>query len=187
VKDLAKSISILGIMLVIALVGFEIFNFDTTEFGFQYFFGARTFWGVQWATWLAMAAGMLDFAGIVDIFTPQKGLKEIVWITKGGWIIATILNAMLTWWTVALILSDHNGLGNNVLTSKQLMVVVPTLMAVFVWIMRFSLITTISVAGEHLIWNRRPAQRKQARGLPAFEPQKNGLPPGFLKDLSMGE
>jgi hypothetical protein len=47
--------AIIGVILVIALVAFEIFNFDTTRYALESLLGEVTFLGLSWAVILAIA------------------------------------------------------------------------------------------------------------------------------------
>ena len=62
----------LGLILLAALVAFELFNFATTEFALQTLFGERDALGVAtWASVLAIAFCGIDFAGLSRLFTPE--------------------------------------------------------------------------------------------------------------------
>ena len=62
-----------GIMILGALLAFEVFNFTTTEFALKDVLGDLTFGGLRWATILAIAFCGIDFAGIARIFTSEQG------------------------------------------------------------------------------------------------------------------
>ena len=53
-----------GMMIIGALLAFEIFNFSTTQFALRDVLGDLTFAGMRWATILAVAFCGIDFAGI---------------------------------------------------------------------------------------------------------------------------
>ena len=78
-----------GLMIVGALLAFEIFNFSTTQFALEDVLGDLKFAGFRWATILAIAFCGIDFAGIARIFTPQQGRDEPaeVWYLFGAWLL----------------------------------------------------------------------------------------------------
>ena len=79
-----------GMMILGALLAFEIFNFSSTQFALQDMLGNLEFAGVGWATILAIAFCGIDFAGIARIFTPEQGRDEPkeVWYLFGAWLLA---------------------------------------------------------------------------------------------------
>ncbi|HEX2981861.1 MAG TPA: hypothetical protein VHO48_16495, partial [Anaerolineaceae bacterium] len=89
-----------GVIIIAALIAFEIFNYSTTEYALSDLLGDLRFAGVRWATILALAFCGIDFAGIARLFTPEEGAEEPteVWYLFGAWLLAATMNAMLTWW-----------------------------------------------------------------------------------------
>ena len=65
-----------GMMIIGALLAFEIFNFSTTQFALADVLGNLSFAGMRWATVLAIAFCGIDVAGIARIFTPEQGADE---------------------------------------------------------------------------------------------------------------
>ncbi len=142
-----------GLMILGALLAFEIFNFSTTQFALHDVLGDLTFAGFRWATILAIAFCGIDFAGIARIFTPQQGPDEPaeVWYLFGAWLLAAGFNAALTWWGVSVAIVDHGGAAHGALVSAQTMTkFVPIFVAVMVWVIRVLIIGTFSVAGDRL-------------------------------------
>ena len=142
-----------GIILLVALLAFEVFNYSTTDFALTDLLGKDlTFAGLRWATILSIAFCGIDFAGIARLFTPEQGQNEPaeVWYLFGAWILAASMNATLTWWGVAIAIGDHTALGSAILGHDMLTKVVPVFVAVMVWIIRLLLIGTFSMAGERL-------------------------------------
>lgn len=154
-----------GVIIVGALLAFEIFNFSTTEFALRDVLGSLAFAGLPWATVLAVAFCSIDFAGIARIFTPQQGGDEPaeVWYLFGAWLLAAAFNATLTWWGVSIaIVSRANSGTAQVLGSDTLVRVVPVFVAVMVWLIRVLIIGTLSVSGDKLFSTAdspRPSQR----------------------------
>lgn len=141
-----------GLIIIAALLAFELFNFSTTEFALSDLLGDLSFLGVRWATILAIAFCGIDFAGIARLFTPEEGADEPseVWYLFGAWLLAATMNAMLTWWGVSIAILNHQSLGNAVIPRDLLLRVVPVFVAVMVWLIRVLIIGTFSVAGTRL-------------------------------------
>lgn len=141
-----------GLIIISALLAFEIFNYSTTEFALADLLGDLSFLGISWATILALAFCGIDFAGIARLFTPEEGANELheVWYLFGAWLLAATMNAMLTWWGVSIALLNHESLGNAVVDRETLLKVVPLFVAILVWLIRVLIIGTFSVAGERL-------------------------------------
>jgi hypothetical protein len=150
-----------GIMIIGALLAFEVFNFSTTEFALKDVLGELKFAGFRWATILSIAFCGIDFAGIARIFTPEQGRDEPteVWYLFGAWLLAAAMNAMLTWWGVSIAIINHNSLGaGSVVSNATLTKAVPVFVAIMVWLIRVLIIGTFSLAGDRLFSqdNRRP-------------------------------
>jgi hypothetical protein len=141
-----------GVIIISALLAFEIFNYSTTEFALSDLLGDLSFAGISWATILALAFCGIDFAGIARLFTPEEGANDLheVWYLFGAWLLAATMNAMLTWWGVSIALLNHESLGNAVVDRETLLKVVPLFVAILVWLIRVLIIGTFSVAGERL-------------------------------------
>jgi len=141
---------VFGTLIVTALVAFEIFNYSTTDFALTDLLGALRFWGVRWATILAIAFCGIDFAGIARLFTPEGKVGEDrdSWYLFAAWLIAATMNALLTWWGVSIAIANHETLGNAVIARQTLLKVVPIFVAVMIWLLRVLIIGLFSVAGE---------------------------------------
>lgn len=143
--------NIIGVILIVALVAFEMFNFDTTRYALSSLLGDVSFMWLQWSAILAIAFCAIDFAGLARLFTPEQGSEEpkAVWYLTGAWLLGATMNAVMTWWAVSLTLLSHE-FGNEVLGRETLLTVVPIFVAVLVWLTRILFIGAFSVAGEHL-------------------------------------
>jgi hypothetical protein len=141
-----------GMLIVAALLAFEIFNYSTTEFALTDLLGNLEFAGLRWATILAVAFCGIDFAGIARLFTPEEGAEEPneVWYLFGAWLLAATMNAMLTWWGVSIAILNNEALGNAVVGRETLLRAVPIFVSVLVWLIRVLIIGTFSVAGDRL-------------------------------------
>jgi len=166
---------VIAVILGVALIAFEIFNFDTTQYALTNLLGEVRFAGVLWASILAIAFCAIDFAGLVRIFTPQRGAEEprAVWFLTGAWFLGTIANAVMTWWAVSLTLLGHD-FGNEVLSRATLLRYVPIFVAMLVWLTRILFIGAFSVAGEDVLDTARAgdsASKAARRSAPQPAPQ----------------
>jgi len=162
-----------GIIIVGALMAFEIFNYSTTQFALVDVLGDLKFAGVRWATILALAFCGIDFAGIARLFTPEQGRDEPaeVWYLFGAWLLAAAMNAMLTWWGVSVAIVNHaSQAGGVVITNATLTKVVPVFVAIMVWVIRVLIIGTFSVAGERLFSQANTRMPQQQQQHPASRP-----------------
>ena len=166
-----------GIMIIGALMAFEMFNFSTTEFALNDVLGDLKFAGFRWATILSIAFCGIDFAGIARMFTPEQGADEPaeVWYLFGAWLLAAAMNAMLTWWGVSIAIISHSSLGaGSVISNTTLTKAVPIFVAVMVWLIRVLIIGTFSLAGDRLFSQDTARPRNNARPVtrrPAARPQ----------------
>ncbi len=142
-----------GLMIVGALLAFEVFNYSTTQFALHDVLGDLAFAGFRWATILAIAFCGIDFAGIARLFTPQQGRDESaeVWYLFGAWLLAAGFNATLTWWGVSVAIVNHSSAAADAVVSNQTLIkIVPIFVAVMVWLIRVLIIGTFSIAGDNL-------------------------------------
>jgi hypothetical protein len=159
-----------GIIIIGALLAFEVFNYSTTEFALGDVLGDLRFIGIRWSTILALAFCGIDFAGIARLFTPEQGRDEPaeVWYLFGAWLLAAAMNATLTWWGVSVAIATHSSLsGGVVVSSTTLTKVVPVFVAIMVWLIRVLIIGTFSVAGEKLFSHADDQTRTRAVSQPA--------------------
>jgi len=170
-----------GVMIIGALLAFEIFNFSTTEFALNDVLGDLKFAGFRWATILSIAFCGIDFAGIARMFTPEQGADEPaeVWYLFGAWLLAAAMNAMLTWWGVSIAIINHNSLGaGSVVSNATLTKAVPVFVAIMVWLIRVLIIGTFSLAGDRLFTQDsrrtrsaiRPAPKQTSRATASLRP-----------------
>jgi len=141
-----------GVLIVAALLAFEVFNYSTTDYALADLLGDLRFAGIRWSTILAIAFCGIDFAGIARLFTPEEGADEPAetWYLFGAWMLAATMNAMLTWWGVSLAILGHQTLGNAVIERQTLLRIVPIFVAIMVWLIRVLIIGTFSIAGDRL-------------------------------------
>ncbi|MDX1686470.1 MAG: hypothetical protein R3248_00670 [Candidatus Promineifilaceae bacterium] len=166
---------VIGLLFLVALFAFEIFNFDTTQYALENLLGDVSFAGLRWAAVLAIAFCAIDFAGLLRFFLPEAEDGEPpteLWYLMGAWLLVATMNALMTWWAVSLTLLTHD-LGNEVLSRQQLLEIVPIFVAVLVWLTRILFIGAFTVAGGYLfdfdqlrpVQQQRPAARP-GQGLP---------------------
>ncbi|MCB9421439.1 MAG: hypothetical protein H6667_16670 [Ardenticatenaceae bacterium] len=165
--------AVIGFLLIIALVAFEMFNFDTTRYALRNLLGDVTFLNLRWATILAVAFCAIDFAGLARLFTPERGSEEpkAVWYLMGAWLLGATMNALMTWWAVSLTLLTHE-FGNEVMSRQQLLQIVPVFVAALVWLTRILFIGAFSVAGDYIFVSqtvKKPAPSLRPQGMPLRE------------------
>ena len=161
-----------GVIIIGALLAFEVFNYSTTQFALADVLGGLKFAGIPWATILALAFCGIDFAGLARLFTPEQGRDEPaeVWYLFGAWLLAAAMNATLTWWGVSVAIVNHTSLaGGVVMTNTTLTKVVPVFVAIMVWLIRVLIIGTFSVAGERL-FSQTDARNSQRSARPILQP-----------------
>lgn len=143
---------IVGAILMVALLAFEVFNFDTTRYALRDLLGGITFMRIEWAAILAIAFCSIDFAGLIRLFTIDRGqeMPKEVWYLMGAWLLGATMNAMMTWWAITLTLLNHD-FGNEVLNREQLLYIVPIFVAVLVWLTRILFIGAFTVAGDQIL------------------------------------
>ncbi len=165
-----------GMMIIGALLSFEVFNFSTTQFALHDMLGDLTFAGVRWATILAIAFCGIDFAGIARIFTPEQGRDEPaeVYYLFGAWLLAAGFNATLTWWGVSVAITNNANLQSGaVLSAATLTKAVPIFIAVMVWLVRLLIIGTFSLAGDRLFTTATTSQSQAQRSYNNPQPRQN--------------
>lgn len=144
-----------GIIIIFALLAFEVFNFSTTQYALLDVLGPLAFAGIKWATILAIAFCGIDFAGIARLFTPEQGADEPaeVWYLFGAWLLAAAFNAILTWWGVSVAMAARENasqmLSASVISPATLRFV-PVFVAIMVWLIRVLIIGTFSIAGDRM-------------------------------------
>ncbi|NPV85423.1 MAG: hypothetical protein HPY45_05385 [Anaerolineae bacterium] len=154
----------LAIIILVALIAFEMFNYSTTDYALSDLLGNLKFMGFKWSTILAIAFCGIDFAGIARLFTSASGADEPkeVWYLFGAWFLAATMNAMLTWWGVSMAILNHNVTSTAVMNPDTITKVVPIFVAVMIWVIRILIIGTISLAGEHFLSPQRRSRGSSA-------------------------
>ena len=157
------------LIIILALVAFEAFNFSTTDFALSDLLGDLRFGGIRWATLLSIAFCGIDFAGIARLFAPQpeKENPRAAWFMFGAWFLAATMNAVLTWWGVVMAMQTHPVLSAGVVDAAFVPQGVPIFIALMVWVIRILLIGTLSRKSERLLEDgggeRQPLSRREYR------------------------
>src|SRR5215510_893026 len=133
---------VFGLIILCALLAFEVFNYSSTFFALSDILGDLSFGPLKWATILAFAFCGIDFAGIARIFTPETGRNEPaeVWYLFAAWFLAATFNASLTWWGVSVAILQHNALGGVLVGQAAMTKIVPIFVAAMVLLIRVLLI-----------------------------------------------
>lgn len=101
-------LSKLGSILFLALGGFQVFNFSTTDYALKDVLGEQlAFGGVPWHMILSIAFCLIDLTVIATAFAPKEDIPE-GWYVWGGWIMAVCMNLTLTWWAASLAMSARD-------------------------------------------------------------------------------
>ena len=160
---------IFGVIILCALLAFEVFNYSSTLFALTDILGTLAFGPLRWATILAFAFCAIDFAGIARIFTPEQGSDEPaeVWYLFAAWFLAAAFNAILTWWGVSVAIFEHNAAGSVLLGATAMTKVVPIFVAAMVLLIRVLLINTFSIAGDR-IFSLADQRTPRYQNQPAF-------------------
>ncbi len=158
-------------IILCALLAFEVFNYSSTLFALTDILGTLSFGPLRWASILAFAFCAIDFAGIARIFTPEQGSDEPaeVWYLFAAWFLAAAFNASLTWWGVSVAILQHNAAGGVLVGASAMTKIVPVFVAAMVLLIRVLLINTFSIAGDRIFsLAEHRSSRYQPQSQPAF-------------------
>jgi hypothetical protein len=164
-----------SLMILVGLLAFDVFNFATTKAALESFMGTGKVLGIVVAQALAVAFCAVDLGGLTSLFTEDKGFDEPwwVWMFGAGWLIASAINAALTWWAILLGMPSAPAINNPLFTAQQLYNVVPVVIAVTVWLIRLLLVGATIVA-----WDRSDPAPKYKKST-GFVPKPIGNKPPF--------
>lgn len=166
IRNTDKRTLVFSLLIIGALLFFEIFNYSTTHFALQDLLGEQRTFGIRWATALSLAFCAIDFAGISRIFTPEHGSEEPreIWYLFGAWMLAATMNASLTWWGVSMAITNHTVQSTAIVEAGKIIRIVPIFVAILIWVIRVLVIGSISNLGERLLWgdNAQPAKKKRS-------------------------
>lgn len=168
----------IAVILLVGLIAFECFNFDTTRFALEQLMSGRRFLGMAWGTVLALAFCSIDFAGLARILTPAATMAEEpreVWFLSGAWLLGAAMNATMTWYALALTIAPRGEeIGASLLTWAEVLRAAPLFIAIMVWLTRVLLISSMALALERVNEAAQPtrARRYAVLGAPQGEPQR---------------
>lgn len=142
-----------GLLLAVALVAFEIFNFSTTRYALASLLGDVSFINLRWATILAIAFVAIDFASLVRFFAVKQegGNSAEAWYWMGAWLLGATMNAFTAWWATTLMLLAQGG------SALDLLDTLPVVVAFLVWLTRVLFIGAFAVASGYLFGPPAPA------------------------------
>lgn len=149
-KWFAKNrLSVTSLILIVGLISFEMFNYSTTDFALRDLLGDLKFFGIFWSTILAIAFCGIDFAGIIRLFMPDDHIDQKEnWFLFGAWFLAATMNAILTWWGVAMSLTTHPIRSTAIMDPTTITQIVPIFVAIMVWLTRILLIGSFSLKNK---------------------------------------
>ena len=135
-----------GLLLAVALVAFEIFNFSTTRYALANLLGDVSFVALRWATILAIAFCAIDFLSLLRFFgvRHEGGNLAEAWYWMGAWLLGATMNAFAAWWATSIMLLGHGG------SALGLLDTLPFVVAVLVWLTRVLFIGAFGVASGYL-------------------------------------
>lgn len=143
----------LGAVLFVAFLAFEIFTLDTNLYALQNLVGVVDTDLISWPTILAVAFTAIDLVGLGYLLTPrpvnQTPRPEARYLA-GVWLLAASICAVLTWWAISLRLLAVPPTTNTIVSQEQLLRVVPTAVAVVVWLFRILLVAIFALASTRL-------------------------------------
>lgn len=134
------------VLVAAAWLGFELFNYSTTEFALRDLIGDWATFGMRWSTLLALAFCGMDFAGVARLFnsTRAEASSRGGWYLFAAWLLAATINASLTWWGVTVAIYNHPVQGALMIDPLLLVRVAPAVVALLVWVMRILLIGALT-------------------------------------------
>ena len=145
------------LIIIVAMAAFEVFNYATTVYALEDLLGDLTFFGISWATFLALAFCGIDFAGIASLISqPHERANKDTWYLFGAWLLAGSANAALTWWGVTMAITSHSSISSALVSASMLVKVVPIFVAVMVWVIRVLIISSLATALERMTSRRMP-------------------------------
>ena len=174
------------LVIILALAGFELFNFSTTRFALSDMLG--DFGGTaSWPVVLALAFCAMDMAGIARILSApdaEAGGRS-GWYLLGAWAVAGAMNAGLTWWGISV--AVYNQPAHDVLLVDPMTYVtlVPVIVAVLVWVIRVLIIGALVTSVEKADAKKKVStKRRRAFG---FQGNEERIPPGYQPMPSRAE
>ncbi len=157
-------------ILTLAIVAFEIFNFDTTRFALSQLLGTTNFWGIPWAAILAIAFCSIDFAGLLHLFSAEND-DRYIWYMVCAWLLGATLNAIMTWYAVLTVLLNH-ATGNELISRQQILQLAPIFVALLVWLTRIFFIGGMTVTSERVLSDTSTRYRVEPNTSSTLQPAR---------------
>ncbi|MPM65711.1 hypothetical protein SDC9_112611 [bioreactor metagenome] len=147
-----RSGAVYGIIIILAMLAFESFNYSTTAYALKDLLGNLKFGNFAWFTLLALAFCGIDFAGIARLISPETRKSDVKesWYLFGAWLMAATANAALTWWGVAVAISNHTLKSAALINTDTLTRIIPLFVAILVWVIRILIIGSLSTALQRM-------------------------------------
>lgn len=143
-----------GILLALALIAFEIFNFSATRYALSDLLGPVSFGTIRWATILAIAFCAIDVVGLVRFFSLSQeggaGLGALYLV--GAWLLGATMNALMAWWAVSVMVLN-SGTASATLGNPILLDYLPLAAAIIIWLTRLLFIGAFGLAAGQLFEN----------------------------------
>jgi hypothetical protein len=156
-----------ALILLVGLGCFLWFNYMTTLSTLD-----RVLGDTKSVTAFAIAISMVDFAGIARVFTPETNLKDesiFVYVMLGVWMVAAFVDIILTWWWVALQMSNAGaaahipeGIGGWMLE------LFPWAVAFMEFAIRVPLVLLVGQYGDRLLHIRLPNIKRSSAQRPSM-------------------
>jgi len=181
--NLRKNTSGVYTMIIIsALLAFEIFNFSITEFALRDMLGDLGMGAVRWSFILSLAFSGMDFAGIARLLTyplnANKNDRE-GWYLLGAWVLAASMNAGLTWWGISVAIYNQPADSVFLLDPMTFVTAIPVLVALMVWIIRILIIGMLVSALNHPVQDQLSKQSYPRRKPLGFNDGRQSVPAGY--------
>ncbi len=169
-------LSLTTMILMIGLIAFEMFNYSTTDFALKDLLGDLKFAGFYWATILAVAFCLIDFAGIARLFMPGNKIADLKedWFLFGAWFLAATMNAILTWWGVSMSIVNHSVVSSTFIDSQTIHLVVPIFVSIMVWVTRILLIGSLTLSDQRSV-SKKSTRIQRAPVHTSISPRQNSL------------
>jgi hypothetical protein len=168
---------ILGLVLAVALFGFELFNVETNRYALLDLLGTVSIWGLQWALILAIAFGSIDLIGLIRLFMPEQSWHEPkeLWLLAGAWFLGASMNTGLTWYALSLAMS-RQPVGGTILPRESVLLYAPIMIALLLLLLRILFIGTIAKTVDRLIhpagYASNYSYNQRSLGLPQGRPRR---------------
>lgn len=149
-----KLLAVLAIVvIVVAIICFELFNFGTNREVLDGLFGNVVFLTITAGAWLAAGAAFVDFGGLSRIFTSEVTMRqeslEIKAITI-AWLFASVFNAWLTFvWVLNRL--EAGGANNLPARMQDDSFTIAVAIAAFVFLVRMVLIFGGATIGDKML------------------------------------